>query len=204
MALLPSSAVQRMFPTKIASLDELSAYAEGRDVAPAGAALACPVAGFIYSPSAATGEAGGGAAAPGSAAAAAGGGAPSTFKRSTMGVSGRLGGPTTARGFSGMAPAASGSALVKSTLAKKEEDDGGARVQIDHVVVMGSGPDDACNAFEANPFKPESAWRAEPPRPRARASAAHLFAYMCLTPFSFHATLRAVCKRCRKMRTKHI
>ena len=135
-----------MFPSKISSLDELAAYAEGRELTPAGAALTCPAQGFVFTPAAAA--EGGAGAAP--AAKRLGAGA-------ALGGRALKGAPITARGFSGMAPAASGATVVKSTLKKTEEDDGGARVQIDHVVVVGTGPDDACNAFEANPFKPESA-----------------------------------------------
>jgi hypothetical protein len=155
MSILPSPAVRAMFPSKIAALDELGAYAEGRTVTPAGAALACPPLGFVLSTVAHAAD-----AAAGGGGGGGGGGAGSAVKRAGVGAviaGGRKGAPTTARGFSGMAPAASGATVVKSTLKKAEEDDGGARVQIDHVVVMGTGPDDACNAFEANPFKPECA-----------------------------------------------
>jgi len=150
MSILPSPAVRAMFPSKIAALEELGAYAEGRSVAPAGAALACPPLGFVLSNLALDASGAGAGAASGA------------LKRPGVGAAvpgARKGAPTTARGFSGMAPAASGATVVKSTLKKAEEEEGGARVQIDHVVVMGTGPDDACNAFEANPFKPESAWR---------------------------------------------
>ena len=138
-----------MFPSKISALEELAAYAEGREPTPAAAALALPPQGFVLSTVGAEGA--------GAGAGAAGGSVRRAVPVVVPGV--RKGAPTTSRGFSGMAPAVSGATVVKSTLKKAAEEEGGARVQIDHVVVMGTGPDDACNAFEANPFKPESALR---------------------------------------------
>ena len=194
-SILPSQAVQRLFPSKISALEELAAYAEGKELTAAGAALGCPADGFFLVPSEASAPAGGAARRPGAGL-------------SSSAALPRKGAPTTARGFSGMAPPVSGASVVKSTLVKKEEgEEGGARVQIDHVVVTGTGPDDACNAFEANPFKPESEWGAAAQGGgRALAEKATLAAHLLKTP---HPTPPpplphlSVCKRCRKMKTKH-
>jgi hypothetical protein len=197
MSILPSAAVQRMFPSKITALEELAAYAEGREPTAAAAALTVPPAGFVLSTVAVEGEG------------AAGGGGGGGVKRSAPVVPGaRKGAPTTSRGFSGMAPAASGATVVKSTLKKAEEEEGGARVQIDHVVVMGTGPDDACNAFEANPFKPESALRLAPRPLRSTPGGAPSRGpslALSLPPLSPSPPCPlSVCKRCRKMKIKHV
>ena len=143
MSILPSASIQGLFPAKITSLDDLPVYQENKEVTGYGSLVEVPAPGFMFTPSPVV-ESGG---APLSS--------PTVAKRPMVPqlIKGAV---TTARGFSGMV-SSSGGAVVKSTLVQ-EENTGGPRVQIDHVVVMGTGPDDACNAFEANPFKPESAW----------------------------------------------
>ena len=113
----PSQAVQRIFPAKVGgTLEELPWYAEGKEVTAQGASLPRPPAGFIYVPSSTESS-------PSSASSAGAGGfgagaTAGAQKRPVVVGGGRLGAPTTARGFSGMAPAASGAPLVKSTLVK--------------------------------------------------------------------------------------
>ena len=143
MSILPSASIQGLFPAKITSLDDLPVYQENKEVTGYGSLVEVPAPGFMFTPSPVV-ESGG---APLSS--------PTVAKRPMVPqlIKGAV---TTARGFSGMV-SSSGGAVVKSTLVQ-EDNTGGPRVQIDHVVVMGTGPDDACNAFEANPFKPESAW----------------------------------------------
>jgi len=143
MSILPSASIQGLFPAKITSLDDLPVYQENKEVTGYGSLVEVPAPGFMFTPSPVV-ESGG---APLSS--------PTVAKRPMVPqlIKGAV---TTARGFSGMV-SSSGGVVVKSTLVQ-EENTGGPRVQIDHVVVMGTGPDDACNAFEANPFKPESAY----------------------------------------------
>jgi len=141
--IFPSSVVQGMTPSKILVLDDLPVYAEGKEVTPLGASLVCPSKGYVYVPQASSSD-------DSSASSST-----PVAKRPVVPNLAIKGAVVTARGFSGMV-SSSGGAVVKSTLVQ-EENTGGPRVQIDHVVVTGTGPDDACNSFEANPFKVESA-----------------------------------------------
>jgi hypothetical protein len=141
-SIFPSTVIQGMSPSKITSLDDLSVYAEGKEVTASGAALKCPSKNFVFVPLAGPNDDD-----PASAA--------TPVKRPVLPNISLKGAVVTGRGFSGMVSSAGG-AVVKSTLVQ-EENTGGPRVQIDHVVVTGTGPDDACDSFEANPFKVESA-----------------------------------------------